>query len=57
MTGRFDKPRRLAVARSLLVQMNPVALISYEVPLTEAPAIYEMIDRRPERVLQAIFAY
>jgi 2-desacetyl-2-hydroxyethyl bacteriochlorophyllide A dehydrogenase len=56
-SGRWDKARRFAVAWQMLRRLELDPLITHRLPVTEAPAAYELIDREPEKVIQVIFTY
>ena len=57
LLGRWDKARRFQTAWDMLRRVRPQELISHRVPIEQAGAIYELLDKTPEKVLQAIFIY
>ena len=57
LLGRWDKTRRFQTAWDMIRRVQPQELISHRVPIEQAGAMYEILDRTPEKVLQAIFIY
>jgi 2-desacetyl-2-hydroxyethyl bacteriochlorophyllide A dehydrogenase len=57
LTGRWDKPRRIAQAWELLRAVDTASLITHRVPFMQAPDAYRMIDQQPSNVLQLLFSY
>ncbi|MGZ4958220.1 MAG: zinc-dependent alcohol dehydrogenase [Methylomonas sp.] len=57
LTGRWDKSRRFKTAWDMIRRIQPRQLISHRLPLQQAGSLYEMLDKTPEIVLQAIFIY
>jgi 2-desacetyl-2-hydroxyethyl bacteriochlorophyllide A dehydrogenase len=57
LTGRWDKARRFQTAWEMIRRLQPQELISHRVPLERAGSVYELLDRSPEKVLQAIITY
>jgi alcohol dehydrogenase len=51
---RWDKRRRLALAVELLPVLDPSRFITHRFPLSRAQEAFELLDRRPERVLQIV---
>ncbi len=54
---RWDRARRTETVRSLLPQLNLALLRSSIVSFQDAPTAYEMIDSRPDELLQVILSY
>ena len=57
LSARWDPGRRLALVRDLLPQLRLTELISHRFPFRAAPAGYQLIDERPEEVVQVILTY
>ena len=57
LSGRWDKARRFRTAWEMIRQVRPRELISHRLPLEQAGDIYELLDKSPETVLQALFIY
>ncbi len=55
--ARWTKARRLAAAWRLLGGLDAGRLITHRFPFAEAPAAYELLDRRPEEALQVLLRY
>ncbi len=55
--GRWTQARRLDVAWEMIRRLRPARLITHRRPLPEAPALYDLLDRRPEEALQTVFTY
>jgi len=53
----YDDDRKRKVARRLLTELQLENLISHRIPFEEAPKAYEMIDTRPQDVLQVLLVY
>lgn len=56
-SARWSKARRLEVAWRLLAGLDPARLVTHRFPLAEAPAAYELLDRRPEEAIQVVLTY
>lgn len=56
-SGRWTKPRRLAVAWEMLRRVRPERLISHRFPVASAAAAYLQLDQQPEQMLQVVFTY
>jgi threonine dehydrogenase-like Zn-dependent dehydrogenase len=54
---RWTKPRRFAVAWDMIRRTRPARLITHDLAVERAAEAYEMLDRRPEEVLQVVFTY
>ena len=57
LSGRWDKARRFQTAWDMIRRVQPQELISHRVPLDQADVIYDLLDKTPEQVLQAVFIY
>ena len=57
LTGRWDKPRRLAFAWNALARLRPERLGSRFFPLAEGAEAFETLRARPEGVMQVAFRY
>ena len=57
LTGRWDKARRFQTAWDMIRRVRPQELISHRLSLDQADVIYDLLDKTPEQVLQAIFVY
>jgi threonine dehydrogenase-like Zn-dependent dehydrogenase len=57
LTGRWDKARRFQTAWDMIRRVRPQELISHRLSLNQADVIYDLLDKTPEQVLQAIFVY
>lgn len=57
LRGRWDKPRRFDTAWDMIRRLQPEKLISHQHPLTDAAALYHLLDTNPGGVLQAVFLY
>lgn len=57
LTGRWDKPRRFAVAWEALRRIRPSSWITHRFSLDQAAEAYALLDRAPESALQVVFEY
>jgi len=57
MTARWDKARRREAVWDLIRSIKPSRFITHEVAVQQAADAYELLDRRPEDVLQVVFTY
>lgn len=57
LAGRWDKPRRLALALEMIRATRPRALISARVPFEEAASAYRILDRSPAEHLHLLLTY
>jgi 2-desacetyl-2-hydroxyethyl bacteriochlorophyllide A dehydrogenase len=57
LRGRWDKPRRFDTAWDMIRRLQPEKLISHQHQLTDAAALYHLLDTNPGDVLQAVFLY
>jgi threonine dehydrogenase-like Zn-dependent dehydrogenase len=55
--GRFDQERRFNVAWSLLAAFDADGLISHRFPVGQAARAYNLLDRKPEAVLQVLLTH
>lgn len=56
-SARWSKPRRLEVAWESIRRLRPSRLVTHRLPLAEAPAAYDLLDRRPEEAIQVILEH
>ena len=56
-TARWTKSRRMDLAFSFLRKVRPSRLITNRFHVSEASKAYELVDRKPDEVIQAIFTY
>jgi NADPH:quinone reductase-like Zn-dependent oxidoreductase len=57
LTGRWNKNRRYHATWQMLEQVQPARFITHRFPIAQAAQAYDLIDRRPEDVIQVILAY
>jgi len=57
LRGRWTKKRRLEVVWGWLKEIDPSRLISHQIPISEAQSAYELLDKKPEEVLQVVLHY
>ena len=57
LSARWDKSRRMKLAKELLPQLHLQELISHTFPFEKAHEAYEMIDKNPDEVLQVVLQY
>jgi 2-desacetyl-2-hydroxyethyl bacteriochlorophyllide A dehydrogenase len=55
--GRWSHRRRLAMAMAMIREIGPARFISHEFDFSRAPEAYDLLDRTPDEVLQAVFRY
>jgi alcohol dehydrogenase len=55
--GRWDKTRRLDLARDLLADVETDALVTHRVPIDDAGDAYRLLDERPEDAVQVLLTY
>jgi len=55
--ARWDHARRLALAVDLLQELELHPLITHAIRFTEAAAAYELVDQRPDEVIQVVLTY
>lgn len=56
-SARWSKARRLEAAWRLLAELPLDALVTHRFPFADAPAAYELLDRRPEEAVQVVLTY
>ncbi|MBV8161656.1 MAG: zinc-binding alcohol dehydrogenase [Acidimicrobiia bacterium] len=56
-SGRWDRERRRQAAWRLVEAARPGRLVTHRVPLAEASAAYELLDRHPEQAVQVLLCY
>jgi threonine dehydrogenase-like Zn-dependent dehydrogenase len=57
LTGRWDKPRRMAMVWDWLRRLSPETLITHEFKPEECQQAFEVCSRRLDSALQVIFRY
>jgi 2-desacetyl-2-hydroxyethyl bacteriochlorophyllide A dehydrogenase len=57
LAPRWDRARRLAVARRLLAELPLAELISHRVPFARALEAFALLDQHPETALQVVLTY
>ena len=57
LAGRWDKPRRLALALELLRTLEIEAWVTHRFDFAQAEQAFALLDRRPEEALQVILRY
>jgi len=57
LTGRWHKTRRFQTAWDMIRRVQPQQLITHRVSLEQADSMYQLLDKSPEKVLQAIITY
>jgi 2-desacetyl-2-hydroxyethyl bacteriochlorophyllide A dehydrogenase len=57
LRGRWDKERRLEVAWDRLCALDPDALVTHRLPVTEAAEAYRLLDERPDEAIGAVLTY
>ena len=55
LSGRWDKPRRFAVAWNALRRIRPEKWITHRFPLVAAADAYRLLDEAPSEAIQVIF--
>jgi 2-desacetyl-2-hydroxyethyl bacteriochlorophyllide A dehydrogenase len=56
-SARWDKARRIETAWEMIRRIRPSRFITHEMPVGCAAEGYDLLDRRPEKVLQVVFTY
>jgi 2-desacetyl-2-hydroxyethyl bacteriochlorophyllide A dehydrogenase len=57
LTGRWNKSRRYHTTWQMLGQVKPARFITHRFPFDQAAQAYELLDRRPEEVIQIVLTY
>jgi len=57
LSGRWDKARRLAVAWKALERIRPEKWITNSLPVEEARAAFELLDKHPQDAIQILLHY
>jgi 2-desacetyl-2-hydroxyethyl bacteriochlorophyllide A dehydrogenase len=57
LRGRWDKRRRLETAMDALRELTVEELISHQIPFSEAPKAYQLLEENPENALQVLLTY
>lgn len=55
--GRWTKDRRIAVVLDLLSALHPGSLVSDSFSVTDAPSVYNKLDKEKSKILQPVFRY
>ena len=55
--ARWSKARRSETAWEMIRRVRPARFITHEMPVERAAEGYDLLDRRPEEVLQVVFTY
>jgi 2-desacetyl-2-hydroxyethyl bacteriochlorophyllide A dehydrogenase len=55
--ARWDPARRIEVAWEMIRRVRPARFITHEIPVERAAEAYDLLDRRPEDVLQVVLTY
>jgi threonine dehydrogenase-like Zn-dependent dehydrogenase len=56
-SGRWTKPRRLAVAWQMIKRHQPEQLITHRFPLAKAAEAYQLLDQHAAETVQVVFTY
>ena len=56
-SARWDPARRVETAWEMIRCVRPSRFITHEMPVERAAEAYDLLDRRPEDVLQVVFTY
>jgi 2-desacetyl-2-hydroxyethyl bacteriochlorophyllide A dehydrogenase len=57
LTGRWDQARRYHTTWQMLAQVQPARFITHRIRIEQAAQAYELMDCRPEGVIQVILTY
>jgi 2-desacetyl-2-hydroxyethyl bacteriochlorophyllide A dehydrogenase len=57
LTPRWDRERRLALAKRLLPELHLTDLITHRFPFTRAAEAYALLDERPSETVQVVLDY
>jgi threonine dehydrogenase-like Zn-dependent dehydrogenase len=57
LAGRWDRPRRAAVAWRMLGDVDPGRLVTHRFPFADAAAAYDLVDRSPDEAVQVLLDY
>ena len=57
LSGRWDKARRFQVAWEALKRIQPDKWITHRFSIEEAAKAYELLDKNPQEMIQAVFNY
>lgn len=57
LRGRWDKPRRLALAWDRLEGIDADAILTHRHPVEEAPEAYRLLAERPDETIGAVLTY
>ena len=57
LAGRWDKPRRMALALNLLRTLEIEAWVTHRFDMAQAAEAFELLDQRPDEALQVTLRY
>lgn len=57
LSGRWSKPRLLALTWRLLPELGVGRFITHRLPFSQAPEAYRLLDAHPEKAIQVVFTY
>jgi 2-desacetyl-2-hydroxyethyl bacteriochlorophyllide A dehydrogenase len=57
LSGRWDKPRRFAVAWNMLREIQPQKWITHRFNIEQAAEAYALLDRQPQDTIQILLTY
>lgn len=57
LSGRWDKPRRFALAWQALERIQPQKWITHRFKLEDAEKAYQLLDENPQETIQVVFDY
>lgn len=57
LSGRWTKPRRLAVAWDMLRAVRPARWVTHRLPFSQAPQAFELLDSSPHTCIQVLLQY
>jgi threonine dehydrogenase-like Zn-dependent dehydrogenase len=57
LVHRWDRIRRMALARDLLPHLRLADLITHRMPFAQATEVYRLLDEHPEEALQVVLTY
>lgn len=56
-SGRWDKPRRFAVAWEMIRRVRPERWITHRVPFGQVGSAYDLLDRKAGEAIQVVLVY
>jgi threonine dehydrogenase-like Zn-dependent dehydrogenase len=57
LSGRFTKPRLLALAWEMITQLKPTRFITHRFHITRAAEAYQFLDHTPGEAVQVLITY